>query len=73
VSCTNSKFSNSAPGDFDTISFVGYGTWSPDTTNGRHVVTVHISQQPDTPLYVSIQVDGTLSKVHLKPSEDTIP
>jgi hypothetical protein len=73
VSCTNSKYSWSAPGDYDTISFVGYGTWSPDTTNGRHVVAVHISEQPDTPLYVSIQVDGNLSKVHLKPSEDTIP
>jgi hypothetical protein len=74
VSCTNSKNAVSAPGDYDTISFTGYGTWSRDVTNGRHLVSVQISTPPDTPLYVSIQVDGgTVSKVHLKPPDDTIP
>lgn len=74
VSCTNSKFSNSPPGTYDTISFGGYGTWSRDVNDGRHIITVHASRQPGTPFYISIQVDGGLiSKVHLKPPEDTIP
>ena len=74
VSCTNSLSSNAVPGDFDTITFAGYGTWSRDTANGRHIVTVQISDPPDLPAYVSIQIDGaTISAVHLKPPEDTIP
>jgi hypothetical protein len=74
VTCTNSLGSNSVPGDFDTVTFAGYGTWSRDTANGRHIVTVQISNPPDLPAYVTIQIDGaTISAVHLKPPEDTIP
>jgi len=74
VSCTNSKNSKAATGDYDTISFTGYGTWSRDPVDGnRHVVSVHVSNPPDTPPYVSIQVDGVVSKVHTKPPQDTIP
>jgi hypothetical protein len=74
VSCTNSKNSTASTGNYDTISFTGYGTWSRDVNDGRHLVSVHISNPPDSPPYVSIQVDGgTTSKVHTKPPEDTIP
>jgi hypothetical protein len=73
VTCTNSKYSTSAPGSYDTVSFTGYGTWSKDPTQGRHIVTVHASSQPGTPFYLSIQVDGDLTKVELKPPADTIP
>jgi hypothetical protein len=74
VSCTNSRNSNAVPGDYDTVTFAGYGTWSRDTANGRHLATVQVSNPPDLPPYVSIQIDGSLiSNVHLKPPEDTNP
>jgi hypothetical protein len=73
VVCSNSKFSTSPPGSYDTVSFTGYGTWSKDPTQGRHIVTVHTSSEPGSPFYLSIQVDGDLSKVELKPPADTIP
>lgn len=74
VSCTNSKTATSGPGDYDTITFVGYGTWSGDLSNGRHIASVQVSNEPKIPLYVTIQIDGgQLSKVHLKPPVDTIP
>lgn len=73
VSCTNSKNAVRASGDYDTISFSGYGPWSRDVNDGRHLATVQVSTAPDAP-YVSIQIDGgTISKVHVKPPADTIP
>lgn len=74
VSCTNYKTSAAGPGDYDTVTFVGYGTWDRDLTNGRHLVSVQVGDDPGLPLYVSIQVDGGLtSKVHLKPPNPTVP
>lgn len=74
VSCTNFKTSVAGPGDYDTVTFVGYGTWSRDLTNGRHLASVQVSNNPNLPLYVSIQIDGGLaSKVHLKPPLPTVP
>jgi hypothetical protein len=71
VSCFHSPNSNRGPGDYDVISFTGYGTWSldPDT----HAANVQISTAPGQQ-YVSIQIDGGLiSKVHTKPREAPIP
>jgi hypothetical protein len=73
VVCTYSKGSTSPQGSYDTVSFTGYGTWSKDPTQGRHIVTVHTSSEPGSPFYLSIQLDGDLSKVELKPVADTIP
>jgi hypothetical protein len=74
VTCTNSKNSVKGVGDYDTVTVVGYGTWSRDITNGRHVVTLHEMTAPDLPYYVSIQIDGgIIAQTHLKPSYDPIP
>ena len=57
VDFINSRTSTAVPGDYDTIIFSGFGTWSEDPTNGLHIATVHISTSPTHP-YVSILVDG---------------
>lgn len=57
VDFLNSRTSTAAAGDYDTIVFSGFGTWSEDRTNEPHVVTVHISTSPTHP-YVGILVDG---------------
>ncbi len=60
-------------GEPDTLTFGGFGTWSPD--DDLHQVSVHVSTAEDQP-YVGIQVDGgTTSNVNTKPErlEDTIP
>ncbi len=60
VTCTNSK--NSVKGGWAIticwVTIVGYGTWSRDLTNGRHVV-MHCTGNdfaPDLPYYVSVQI-----------------
>ena len=74
VNCSNSKFSTTPAGDFDTVTFAGYGTWSRDAANGRHLVTFQESKQPGLPLYVTILIDGGLiSKTHTKPPFFTTP
>jgi hypothetical protein len=64
VACLNSLTSRQSPGNYDTVTFAGYGTWSTD--DDRHLATVQISVAPDAP-YVAIQIDGNLSNVNLKP------
>ena len=62
--------SKAAVGDYDTITIVGYGTWSRDQANGRHVVTLQEMSAPDHPFYLSVQIDGgLLSNTHLKPPQ----
>jgi len=71
VSFTNSRTSRSAPGQYDTVSFSGFGTWSKDGGRTAQLVTAQISDAPDLP-YVSIQVGGGLiSNVNTKPTDET--
>jgi hypothetical protein len=56
VDVLNSRTSAAAEGDYDTMTFSGFGTWSEDP-GGLHVVTVHVSTSPAHP-YVSILIDG---------------
>ncbi len=70
VACINSLTSQQRPGNYDTVTFTGFGTWSKD--DDPHVATVQISTAPEAP-YVTIQIDGGLSNVNLKPLEDPIP
>lgn len=73
VSCTNSRTSTLPPGQFDTVSFTGFGSWSDDDL--PHVVTAQFSQSEESP-YISILIDGGFtSNVNTKPEniEDALP
>ncbi len=70
VMCINSLTSKQPAGNYDTLVFTGYGTWSKD--DDRHLATVQISVAPDAP-FVGIQIDGTLSNVDQKPPDIPIP
>ena len=70
VMCINSLTSRQPAGNYDTVTFTGYGTWSKDSD--RHLATVQISVALDAP-YVSILIDGNLSNVNTKPSDTPIP
>ena len=75
VGCLNSRTSAAAPGDYDTITFSGYGTWSKDASAAPHVASVQVSTSARFP-YVSILIDGGItSNVNTKPAnvEDTRP
>ena len=73
VSCQNSLTSTQRPGNYDTVTFSGYGSWSKDDPDTLHLATVQISTAPDAP-YISILIDGgTLSNVNTKPAEIPIP
>jgi hypothetical protein len=56
VSCINSVTSTAAPGNYDSIQFVAYGTWSADSN--PHFAQVNVSTNPSAP-YVSILIDGS--------------
>jgi hypothetical protein len=73
VSCTNSRGSTMPEGQYDTLTFTAFGSWSRD--DDPHVATVQISRSATQP-YVSIIVDGGLvSNVNTKPErlEDSLP
>jgi hypothetical protein len=71
VSCINSRTSTAAPGDYDTVSFAAFGTWSRDSN--PHIATVQISVSPDFPM-VHILVDGgSVSQVDTKPPGVPLP
>jgi hypothetical protein len=57
VDFINSCTSTAVSGDYDTILFSGFGSWSEDPGGGLHIATVHISTSPTHP-YVSILIDG---------------
>lgn len=66
VQCLNSLNSTQPRGNYDTLTFTGFGTWSKN--DDPHLATVQISLAPNAP-YVSIQIDGgTLSNVNTKPN-----
>lgn len=50
-----------AAGDFDTMTFTGFGTWSQDPSNDVHTATVHVATTPGRP-YVSILIDGGVTR-----------
>jgi hypothetical protein len=65
VSCTNSLTSKLPPGEYDTLAFSGYGTWSNDKST--HLATVTLATAANAP-YIGIQIDGaTLSNADTKP------
>jgi hypothetical protein len=65
VSCTNSLASTLPPGDYDSIAFSGYGSWSND--KAPHLANVVLSLAPHAP-FIGIQIDGgTLSNADNKP------
>ena len=71
VSCINSLTSRAAPGDYDTVSFAAFGTWSKDSN--PHIATVQISQSADFP-YVHVLIDGgSVSQANTKPPGVPLP
>jgi hypothetical protein len=75
VGFINSRTSVSPPGAYDTVSFAGIGTWSPDPDDTSHIATVQVSTSPRFP-YVTIMIDGGgTSSVNTKPAnvDDTMP
>jgi hypothetical protein len=73
VSCLNSLTAVQRPGNYDTVTFSGYGSWSKDLEDGLHLATVQVSTAPNAP-YVSILIDGgTESNVNTKPPEIPVP
>ena len=71
VSCINSRNSRAAVGDYDTVTFTGFGTWSQDSQ--PHAATVQVSTAPDAP-YVHIMIDGGfLSQANTKPAVSPVP
>jgi hypothetical protein len=63
-------FSNSGSrtsGEYDTVTYTGFGIWSKDGSHTVQQATVQISTSPQRP-YVGIQIDlGTVSNVNTKP------
>lgn len=56
-------------GDFDTVTFTGFGIWTKDNVSVLRQAAVQISTSPVTP-YIAIQIDtGTVSNVNTKPPE----
>ena len=73
VSCINSLTSTAGPGNYDSLQFTAYGTWSADSDTNLHFATVNISTNPSAP-YVSILIDGnTLSNADIAPTLAPIP
>lgn len=65
VSCTNSLTSTLPPGEYDSIAFSAYGTWSNDSA--PHLANVVVSTAKNGP-FVGILIDGgTLSNADNKP------
>jgi hypothetical protein len=56
VACINSLTSTATPGNYDSIQFTGYGTWSADSN--PHLAQVNVSTNPNAP-YISILIDGS--------------
>lgn len=71
----NSRTSTAPPGDYDTVTFAGVGSWSKDPGDHTHIATVQVSTSPRFP-YVSIMIDGGRTQsVNTKPQnvDDTMP
>jgi len=81
VQCINSRTSTLPPGDYDTVSFSGFGTWSKDDPDADpRFVSGQISISPQAP-YVGILVfqnpddddNVVLSSANTKPAEKPLP
>lgn len=81
VTCTNSRGSAAAPGDYDTVTMSGFGTWSKDAAGAApRFGTFQVSTSPAYP-YVSIFVfqnpdengNVVLSSANTKPAEKPLP
>jgi hypothetical protein len=71
VSFTNSRDSKLKDGNYDTVSFSGYGTWEKAGQESLQVVSAQISTSRKTP-YVSIQINGGfVSNVNTKPEDES--
>jgi len=69
VGFMNSRTSTVKDGNYDTLSFTGFGTWSKDLEPVPRLANVQVSTSRQTP-YVSIQIDGGFtSNVNTKPAE----
>ena len=71
----NSRTATPGPGEADTMSFAGVGSWSPDPGNDTHIATVQVSTSSRFP-YVTIMIDGNRTgSVNNKPAnvDDTMP
>jgi hypothetical protein len=72
---TNSRGPVHRHGEYDTVTFTGFGTWSKGPPDKLYVATVQISTARECP-YTSIQIDsGLVSNVNTKPADDnaTLP
>lgn len=69
VSCTNSPTSTASPGDYDTVTFTGIGTWSNDPDKlDPHVASVYVYPTATQGPYFSVLIDGGYwSNADLKP------
>ena len=75
VGFSNSLDSQSRRGEYDTVTFTGFGIWSKDGVHSQQLAAVQISTAPKTP-YVGIQIDqGNVSNVNTKPvnAADALP
>jgi hypothetical protein len=71
----NSLTSQAPPGEYDTVTFTGFGVWSKDGVDSIQQAAVQISTSPVAP-YVGIQIgSGYVSNVDTKPDnpDDALP
>ncbi|MCA1632290.1 MAG: hypothetical protein LC802_00895 [Acidobacteria bacterium] len=71
----HSNSSGRASGEYDTVTFTGFGVWSKGGSHTVQQATVQISTSPQRP-YVGIQIDGgNVSDVNTKPTniKDALP
>jgi hypothetical protein len=60
-------------GEYDTVTFSGFGNWSLDKKERLHIASVQVSTAAGRP-YVSILIDGgTVSNVNTRPNNETPP
>ena len=83
VKCFNSRTSTLPPGDYDTVTFSGFGTWSKDQPDSDpRFATIHISTSPNYP-YVAVLVfqdpdpddrdNPVVSSANTKPADKPLP
>jgi hypothetical protein len=75
VGFSHSGGSGRQSGEYDTVTFTGFGVWSKDGSHTVQQATVQISTSPQRP-YVGIQIDaGNVSNVNTKPTniKDAMP
>jgi hypothetical protein len=72
VGFSNSLGSISKPGEYDTVTFTGFGVWRKNGMESLQQAAAQISTSPITP-YVGIQIDrGDVSDVNTKPEDEKL-